>query len=185
MANERSVVIDERLLDPKNEAEIAENMNRILGMIDDFEKPDIKLIDGIKLGCTTIREIPSNVKIDTSEVTNFDELFKNSGLRNAPYIDTSNATRMVSMFDTNFNLKEVPVYDTSKVISFNKCFKSCTALSNDALNNIMQMCINATSYNGTKTLKTLGLDSSQATKCQSLSNYEAFIEAGWTTGYEE
>lgn len=37
--------------------------------------------------------------------------------------------------------------------------------------------------NTSKTLKALNLTSSQATRCQSLSNYQDFINAGWTTGY--
>ena len=45
------------------------------------------------------------------------------------------------------------------------------------------MCINATSYTGTKALETIGLTSEQADKCKTLSNYSAFISAGWTTGY--
>ena len=45
------------------------------------------------------------------------------------------------------------------------------------------MCANATSYTGTKTLAYIGLTSAQANKCKSLSNYSAFIAAGWTTGY--
>ena len=34
-----------------------------------------------------------------------------------------------------------------------------------------------------KTLKYIGLTEEQATICQSLSNYQAFTNAGWTTGY--
>lgn len=35
----------------------------------------------------------------------------------------------------------------------------------------------------TKTLKYMGISSTQATTCQSLSNWSAFTAAGWTTGY--
>ena len=45
------------------------------------------------------------------------------------------------------------------------------------------MCVNATSYSGTKTLAYIGLKEEQATKCATLSNYQAFLDAGWTTGY--
>lgn len=62
-------------------------------------------------------------------------------------------------------------------------FSRCSSLSNESLNNILEMCINATSYTGTKTLKQIGLTSSQATTCQSLSNWNDFVTAGWTTGY--
>ena len=62
-------------------------------------------------------------------------------------------------------------------------FNNCPKLSDNSLNNIMQMCINAVSYTGTKTLKYIGLSQTQATTCQSLSNWSAFTNAGWTTGY--
>ncbi|MGN1301209.1 MAG: hypothetical protein ACI4U9_01605 [Clostridia bacterium] len=47
------------------------------------------------------------------------------------------------------------------------------------------MCINAVGITGSvyKTLKYLGLTSTQATICTTLSNYQAFLDAGWTTGY--
>lgn len=34
-----------------------------------------------------------------------------------------------------------------------------------------------------KTLKYIGLSAEQATKCTTLSNYQAFLDAGWTTGF--
>ena len=62
-------------------------------------------------------------------------------------------------------------------------FYHCPALSNESLNNILAMCANATSYTGTKTLAYIGISETQATTCQGLSNYQDFINAGWTTGY--
>ena len=59
-------------------------------------------------------------------------------------------------------------------------FKNCESLSNESLNNIMQMCINATNYTGIKTLQGIGLSTSQIDICKTLSNYQAFTEAGWT-----
>ena len=40
-----------------------------------------------------------------------------------------------------------------------------------------------TNYTNRKTLAYIGLTSAQATKCTTLSNYQAFLDAGWTTGY--
>ena len=65
----------------------------------------------------------------------------------------------------------------------NYMFSNCTSLSNESLNNVLAMCTNATSYTGTKTLKYIGINATQATTCQSLSNWSAFVAAGWTTGY--
>jgi hypothetical protein len=47
------------------------------------------------------------------------------------------------------------------------------------------MCINATSYTGTKTFSKFGFNSGYyaASKIQSLPSYQDFITAGWTIGY--
>ena len=85
------------------------------------------------------------------------------------------------IFSSSINI--VPVLETKNVTGLYNTFGYCNQLETNSLNNIMQMCINATSYTRTKTLKEIGLSSTQATTCQSLSNYQAFLEAGWTTGY--
>ena len=64
-----------------------------------------------------------------------------------------------------------------------ECFTSLLSISDESLNNILIMCTNATKITSNKTLKYIGLSSDQANKCKTLSNYEAFINAGWTTGY--
>lgn len=63
-------------------------------------------------------------------------------------------------------------------------FTNCPNLSNDSLNNIMALCIASPNVTGTnKTLKKVGLSQEQVTTCATLSNYQALINAGWTTGY--
>jgi hypothetical protein len=105
-------------------------------------------------------------------------------LENAPLFDTTRATDMSTMFSGCSKLKNVPIYITSAATNMQNMFLNCTRLTSESLNNIMQMCINTTSaYTKTKTLAYLGLTQAQATTCQSLSNYQAFINAGWTTGY--
>ena len=90
---------------------------------------------------------------------------------------------MDDMFYNCTSLITIPLLDTGKVTRMNSVFYNCSSLSNESLNNILAMCTNATSYTGTKTLAYLGLTSAQANICKSLSNYSAFIAAGWTTGY--
>lgn len=90
---------------------------------------------------------------------------------------------MSQMFYECTSLTTVPLLNTSKATNVSGMFSGCTSLSNESLNNILAMCTNATSYTRTKTLKYIGLTSTQATTCQSLSNYSAFTAAGWTTGY--
>ena len=65
----------------------------------------------------------------------------------------------------------------------NHMFDGCTSLSDESLNNILVICKNAVKITSNKTLKYIGLTKKQANICQSLSNYQDFINAGWTTGY--
>lgn len=130
-----------------------------------------------------IKALPDNMTIHGS-VTSLNYAFaKCSLLTKIPIFDTSKITTMTHIFDSCSKLEEVPIFNTSKLTTMQDAFKSCGYLTNDSLNNIMQMCINATSYTGTKTLANIGLTSTQATTCQGLSNYQDFINAGWTTGY--
>ena len=148
----------------------------------DVDVSIIKVIEGIKLGSTKLKEIPDSLIIDISETTDLGNFFFNSNLITAPALETAHITNMSSMFSGSFGLIHVPLYDTSSVSTMFNMFKQASP-DNDSLNNILQMCINATNYGSTKTLKALGISSLQATTCQSLSNYQAFIDAGWTTGY--
>ena len=106
-------------------------------------------------------------------------------IKTIPLLDTSGVTAMNSMFNGCSNLTEIPLLDTSSATNINSMFNGCSNLSENSLNNILQMCINAVSYTGvnTKTLNYIGLSKEQATKCTTLSNYQAFLDAGWTTGY--
>lgn len=124
-------------------------------------------------------------ELNTSNVTNTTFMFNEcTNLISAPKMDTSNVTAMNFMFAYDTNLGVVPTYDTSKVTTMNNMFYMSPNLSDEALNNIMQMCINTTDkYTGNKTLSALSISSELATKCTTLSNYQAFTEAGWTTGY--
>ena len=105
-------------------------------------------------------------------------------------LDFSNITSLATMFWGCINLTTIvfpSTIDTSKVTTMAELFGShgrfCPKLDDNSLNSILLMCANATSYTGTKTLRYLGITSAEATTCQSLSNYQAFVNAGWTTGY--
>ena len=122
--------------------------------------------------------------LDTSQLTNCGGLFQNSqNLISVPMLDISNATDIAFMFGDCTNLIYIPVLNTSKVVDMLGTFSRCPKLSDKSLNNILQMCINASNYREDKTLEYLGLSEEQAQKCATLSNYTAFTEAGWTTGY--
>lgn len=124
--------------------------------------------------------------VDTSNITSMNSTFSYSVLQHIEKVDTKKVTNMSECFDTCRFLMDVPAFEIPLVTSTSSlynCFKNCSYLTNESLNNIMAMCLSAINISGTKTLKNLGLSSAQCTICQGLSNYSAFTAAGWTTGY--
>lgn len=143
--------------------------------------------------------------LDLSMITDMSNAFHSSSLEHLPALITPNVTNMnsfcygctnlitVDLIDTgkvtNFswgfayceNLVNVPVLDTKSITSnyMSAMFKGCNSLSNESLNNIMQMCINAVNVTSAKSLESVGLNTTQRETCKSLSNYQAFINAGW------
>lgn len=160
--------------------------------------------------CRSLTTIPL---LNTSNVTDMQTMFytsTNNQITEIPLFDTSNVKTMYTMFYHCQKIKKIPQFDTSSVTNItsmcNGCkelvdvpilntssltatgmrtvFTNCPNLSNESLNNIMRMCINATGVSASnKKLSTIGLSSAQATTCQSLSNWDTFVSAGWSTGY--
>lgn len=136
--------------------------------------------------CSTLQSIPL---LNTSNVTSMGSMFHGcTALKELQQIDTSKVVLMNSMFNGCYSLTSVPILNTSSVKgtnAFSSMFNSCISLSDESLNNILEMCITATQYNGTKTLSRLGFNSTYypASRIQSLSNYQDFLDAGWTIGY--
>lgn len=157
-----------------------EEIYELLKIINDMELPLISTANLFN-GKSDLKEVKlfdiSNVKIMSGMFLDC------SSLVSVPQYDTSKVENMQSVFMDCTSLVNVPVFDTSNVVEMLWMFANCPNLSDESLNNIMQMCIN--SQVETKTLSALDLSEEQANKCKTLSNYPAFIEAGWTTGYEE
>ena len=155
--------------------------------IPDFDTPNVTSMRGMFMCCHSLENFPD---IDTSNNTDFWNFFYEcQSMVTAPSYDTSSAGVIGSMFYDCTNLENVPVYNTSSIQNTSECFenmfRNCNKLTNESLNNIMRMCINAVNVTTTdyKKLSYLGLTSQQAAICQTLSNYQDFIDAGWTTGY--
>ena len=131
--------------------------------------------------CSNLTTVPL---LDTSNVTEARSMFTNCPrLFSIPLLNIRNVTDVRLMFNSCTSLVDVPLFDISSVTNIYNMFSSCPNLSNKSLNNILAMCTSAISYTRTKTLKEIGLSETQATTCQTLSNYQAFLDAGWTTGY--
>ena len=144
----------------------------------------------------TVYELPDHIKFggskvfpsdfNTTNMTDFYYFLSSSDLKTLHQINTENVTNMERAFNDCVNLEDFPVLNGSKVTNFRNTFSNCNKLTNDSLNNILEMLKNATVYNAsnnTKTLKWIGLSSTQATTCTTLSNRAACETAGWTTGY--
>jgi len=130
--------------------------------------------------CGNLTEIPL---LNTAKVTSMKNFASYTKIATFPQLDTSEVTNMGYIVDNCTKLVTFPQLNTAKVTNLQSSFRSCPLLSNESLNNILAMCINATAYAGTKTLKYIGLSSDQATVCTGLSNWTDAQTAGWTTGY--
>ena len=136
--------------------------------------------------CTRLKTIPN---LDTSNATNFGGMFANCGeLEAIPNLDTSNATSMSGMFSYCESLTTIPLLNTSKLQNsgLNNIFNGCKKLTDQCLDIILQMCINATNYTTNKKLTHLGINDTSvypASRIQALPHYQDFINAGWTIGY--
>lgn len=143
------------------------------------------------MNCTRITEAPM---IDTTGITHYVNMFQNcKRLETAPDYDLHDAYELQGMFRGCTALANVPLYDTSNIntsAGFSNMFESCPNLTNQSLDNILQMCINATRYSsiGTKSLAELGIFVQEAipsatyteAQIRALPHYNDFVQAGWT-----
>lgn len=123
---------------------------------------------------------------NTPNVTNMSEMFRNcTSLTTVPQYNTGNATNMSSMFNGCSALENVPIFNAAKVTNMNDMFSGCTSLTDTSRDNILQMCVGASVYTGTKTLARLGFNRNMYTAAswQALPSYNDFINAGWSIGY--
>lgn len=133
-----------------------------------------------------VQKILTELKpLDISNVTDISYVFYFcSNLLSILEMDTSGITNATYFCHGCSSLVNVPVYDFSSLTGTNNSnlFANCPLLSNDSLNNILATCLTMTGVTN-KTLKYIGLSSTQATTCQGLSNWSSLSSAGWTTGY--
>ena len=129
-------------------------------------------------GNTEIETIPN---IDISLVESMWGTFAGcTNLKSIPELNTINVKHFTRTFIGCTNLVTIPILPTNNVTTMSNFVSGCPNLSDETLNNILQMCINATNYTQTKSLSHLGLTVEQRSKCMTLSNYTAFTNAGWT-----
>jgi len=128
---------------------------------------------------------------NTSNVTNMSSMFQScSSLKQLDLtnFNTIRVTYMQRMFQGCSNLETIAFGNN---FLLNSCtngqsllnmFGTCSKLTSDTLNQILKV-IATFGGSSNKTLKYIGLNSTQAETCQTLSNWNIAESAGWTTGY--
>lgn len=139
-------------------------------------------IDSLFEFCSSITTIPN---LNISSVVGTRYMFNGcTSLTSIPNINLPELVDASNMFVNCNALVDVPALNAPKLSIMQGMFLGCTALSENSLNNILSLCTNsAVTTEDYKKLKYIGLTESQAIKCTTLSNYQVFIDAGWTTGY--
>lgn len=119
--------------------------------------------------------------VNASNITDLASCFNEcNNLIEAPtFDDLSAVTTMASTFRDDPNLEYIPIYNTPNLTNMSMTFNNSPKLTDESLNNIMATCINAPKVQSKK-LSSIGLSSTQIAKCKTLSNYQAFLDAGWT-----
>ena len=96
----------------------------------------------ININDTQIAKIP--YIFNFSNFTNMYYMFDSCGtITFIPNFDTSNVTNMANICKGAVNLINVPEYNTSNVTDLRQAFVQCNLLSNDSIQNIVNMCINS------------------------------------------
>jgi hypothetical protein len=110
--------------------------------------------------------------IDTSEITNMDELFKDSNFNDSTISgwNVSNVTSMKELFRNNpsFNI-EINDWDTGKLIDASGMFMNATSFSKDLYKWKLNNCILTNMFNGAKSIT-----ASNLTQGEIETNWEIF-----------
>ena len=94
-------------------------------------------------GCTNLSEVP-NLDFHFATINNAVNMFKHCNLNTTPnFIDLGIVNNMAGMFDGCSNLVNVVQYSTTYTTDMNGMFRECNNLSDDALQNIINMCLNS------------------------------------------
>ena len=136
-------------------------------------------------GCSSLTYVSDD--FDTSSGTNFYRCFYNcSSLENIPSWNLRNGTNLQQLFAGCSSIKNVPPLVITAATNLTNMFQnSGSNLTELSRNNILMMLATASSYTGTKTLAAVGFTSSMYTAAswQALTNYNDFVTAGWSIGY--
>lgn len=138
-----------------------------------YEQPPQKLLEEFDYALDIVNEWdPTDTEFEM-------EFTDDENLVFFPNLDLSNVdVRIRDTFCRCPNFEHFPALYLPKVPGLGYVFVECPKLTDESLNNILLMCINATLCVKTS-LQDLGLSATQIAKCKTLSNYSDFIASGW------
>ena len=158
-----------------------------LDLTDLIDTSEVLQADNMFVGCTNLTSLNLST-FKPTKIRNTSNMFGNCPKLISIDVsnwDASHISNMGTMFANCTLLESIDFTGwtlSAMASNFSSTFASCPALNNDTLNSIMGILGTAhPAYN--KTLKYLGLSSTQATTCTNLSNWSVLSAAGWTTGY--
>lgn len=142
---------------------------------------DCTSLTGIK-GLEIYRATNFSGKISMASMFNGCSSLTTMNINTARY--TVSPSNINAAFKGCTNLTTFSIPDLSAVTGtgLQNAFQDCPSLSSTSLNNILAA-LATSAVTSNKTLKYIGLTSTQATTCTGLSNWAALSAAGWTTGY--
>lgn len=124
---------------------------------------------------------------NNTRVTNMRQMFIScSNLKTVKIgsgLDTSHVTRVDGMFNNCSSLENIPAFNLPSVTNMSSMFSNVgSKLTDESLNNILLTCISATSFTGTKKLRSIGIATTiyPTERIEALPSYQAFLNAGWT-----
>ena len=136
---------------------------------------------GLNGAILMLKTIPNNTIVTGNDLRSVFNGCNN--LITIPNLDISNVIRLDGMCTNcnalvNFEIKSAP-----SCTGFQYMFSGCNSLSDNSLDNILQMCASATNYTGTKTLAYLYINDRTiypTSRIEALPHYSDFTTAGWT-----
>lgn len=118
--------------------------------IPNFNTSRVIIMNSMFSACESLVSVPN---FNTDNVYSFESTFAQcSSLGYVPNFNTSNAEYMSHMFTYCNNITDIPEFDTHKVRSLSCFIQGCNNLSNAAIQNVINMCLNATNYDGVRSL---------------------------------
>lgn len=109
--------------------------------IQELDTPNVKDMSNMFANCTNLMNI---LNLDTSNVTNMTYTFINcKKLTSIPNFNTFRVENMYSTFNNCINLVDVPGFNTISTNNISAMFSYCNNLSNESIQNIVNMCLSS------------------------------------------